>query len=99
MKVSAIFVATGAGRSGDARATPCLRSTRRSTSWSWSRTAAAADRACSRRTFACVENERPLGFSANVNKGIQATSGEYVVISNPDAVPEAGCIAGARPLR
>jgi len=40
-----------------------------------------------------VENERPLGFSANVNKGIAATSGEYVVISNPDAIPEPGCIA------
>jgi GT2 family glycosyltransferase len=40
-----------------------------------------------------VENERALGFSANVNKGIAATSGEYVVISNPDAVPEPGCVA------
>jgi hypothetical protein len=40
-----------------------------------------------------LENELPLGFSANVNKGIAATSGEYVVISNPDAVPEPGCIA------
>ena len=40
-----------------------------------------------------VENEQPLGFSANVNKGIAATSGEYVVISNPDAIPEPGCIA------
>jgi GT2 family glycosyltransferase len=39
-----------------------------------------------------VENERALGFSANVNKGIAATSGEYVVISNPDAVPEPGCV-------
>jgi N-acetylglucosaminyl-diphospho-decaprenol L-rhamnosyltransferase len=40
-----------------------------------------------------VENEQPLGFSANVNKGIAATSGEYVVISNPDAIPEPGSIA------
>jgi len=39
------------------------------------------------------ENERPLGVSANVNKGIEATSGEYVVISNPDAVPEAQCVS------
>ncbi len=39
-----------------------------------------------------VENDRPLGFSANVNKGVAATSGEYVVISNPDAVPDDGCI-------
>ena len=40
-----------------------------------------------------VANERALGFSANVNQGIEATSGEYVVISNPDAVPEPGCVA------
>jgi N-acetylglucosaminyl-diphospho-decaprenol L-rhamnosyltransferase len=40
-----------------------------------------------------VENDRPLGFSANVNKGIAATTGEYVVISNPDAVPEQDCIS------
>jgi GT2 family glycosyltransferase len=39
-----------------------------------------------------VENDRALGFSANVNKGIAATSGEYVVISNPDAVPEPDCV-------
>jgi len=41
-----------------------------------------------------VENDRALGFSANVNKGIAATSGEYVVISNPDAVPEPDCVRG-----
>jgi GT2 family glycosyltransferase len=40
-----------------------------------------------------VVNERALGFSANVNEGIEATSGEYVVISNPDAVPEPDCVA------
>jgi GT2 family glycosyltransferase len=39
-----------------------------------------------------VENDRALGFSANVNKGIAATSGEYVVISNPDAVPQPDCV-------
>jgi GT2 family glycosyltransferase len=39
-----------------------------------------------------IENHRALGFSANVNKGIAATTGEYVVISNPDAVPEPGCV-------
>jgi GT2 family glycosyltransferase len=40
-----------------------------------------------------LENEEALGFSANVNKGIEATAGEYVVISNPDAVPERTCVA------
>jgi N-acetylglucosaminyl-diphospho-decaprenol L-rhamnosyltransferase len=39
-----------------------------------------------------VVNDHALGFSANVNKGIAATSGEYVVISNPDAVPEENCV-------
>jgi GT2 family glycosyltransferase len=39
-----------------------------------------------------LENDTSLGFSANVNKGIEATAGEYVVISNPDAVPEEGCV-------
>jgi GT2 family glycosyltransferase len=35
-----------------------------------------------------LENERPLSFAANANKGFSATSGEFVVIANPDAVPE-----------
>jgi len=39
-----------------------------------------------------LENDRPLGFSANVNKGIEGTTGEYVVISNPDAVSEERCV-------
>ncbi len=40
-----------------------------------------------------LENPRPLTFSANVNAGIAATSGEYVLVANPDAVPEAGAVA------
>jgi len=40
-----------------------------------------------------VRNDRMLGFSANINAGIAATSGEYVVVSNPDAVPEPDAIA------
>jgi GT2 family glycosyltransferase len=35
-----------------------------------------------------IENERPLSFAANANRGFAATSGELVVIANPDAVPE-----------
>jgi N-acetylglucosaminyl-diphospho-decaprenol L-rhamnosyltransferase len=34
-----------------------------------------------------LENERPLGFAANANRGIWRTSGELVVVANPDAVP------------
>jgi GT2 family glycosyltransferase len=40
-----------------------------------------------------VENERPLSFAANANKGIDATRGEFVVVANPDAVPDPGAVA------
>jgi N-acetylglucosaminyl-diphospho-decaprenol L-rhamnosyltransferase len=33
-----------------------------------------------------LENVRPLTFAANVNQGIAATTGEYVVVANPDAI-------------
>jgi GT2 family glycosyltransferase len=35
-----------------------------------------------------VENERPRSYAANVNAGIAATSGDPVVVCNPDAAPE-----------
>ena len=34
-----------------------------------------------------IENERPRGFSANVNLGVADTSGEFVAIANPDTDP------------
>jgi N-acetylglucosaminyl-diphospho-decaprenol L-rhamnosyltransferase len=34
-----------------------------------------------------IENEQPRGFSANVNQGVAKTSGEFVVIANPDTDP------------
>jgi GT2 family glycosyltransferase len=40
-----------------------------------------------------LENPRPLGFAANVNRGIAETSGDYVLVVNPDALPEAGAVA------
>jgi GT2 family glycosyltransferase len=40
-----------------------------------------------------LENPRPLTFAANVNLGIASTSGEYVLVSNPDVIPGPG--AGA----
>lgn len=40
-----------------------------------------------------LENPRPLPFAANVNRGTAATSGEYVLAANPDAVPEPGAVA------
>jgi N-acetylglucosaminyl-diphospho-decaprenol L-rhamnosyltransferase len=40
-----------------------------------------------------LANESPLPFAANVNRAVAATTGTYVVVSNPDAVPEPGAIA------
>jgi N-acetylglucosaminyl-diphospho-decaprenol L-rhamnosyltransferase len=36
---------------------------------------------------ALIVNDRALGFAANANKGISATSAPYVVVANPDTVP------------
>jgi GT2 family glycosyltransferase len=38
-------------------------------------------------------NERPRTLAANVNAGVAATSGELVLFSNPDAVPEENAVA------
>jgi hypothetical protein len=40
-----------------------------------------------------IENPRPQSLSANVNAGIAATTGTYVLNANPDAVPEPGAVA------
>ena len=40
-----------------------------------------------------LANEHPRSFAANVNTGIGATTGEYVLLANPDAVPGPGAIA------
>ena len=40
-----------------------------------------------------LDNERPLSFAANANKGFANTSGDYVVIANPDAVPAPDAVA------
>ena len=37
-----------------------------------------------------IVNEHPLGFAANVNKGVAATSAPYVVVANPDTEPRPG---------
>ena len=39
-----------------------------------------------------LESPRPRTFAANVNAGIGATNGDYLVVSNPDAVPDPGAI-------
>jgi GT2 family glycosyltransferase len=40
-----------------------------------------------------LENARPLGFAANVNRGVAVTGGEWVLVANPDAVPSPGAVA------
>jgi N-acetylglucosaminyl-diphospho-decaprenol L-rhamnosyltransferase len=40
-----------------------------------------------------VENARPLGYAANLNRGVAETSGELVLVNNPDAVPQPGSVA------
>ena len=50
-----------------------------------------------------LENERPLGFAANANRGIASTRADFVVVANPDteAAPDAvgllHAFAAARP--
>jgi N-acetylglucosaminyl-diphospho-decaprenol L-rhamnosyltransferase len=39
-----------------------------------------------------IHNDVPLGFAANVNKGIALTSAEFVLTANPDAVPQPGAV-------
>ena len=40
-----------------------------------------------------IENERPAGFAANANRGIAATSGDFLVLSNPDVTPDPDAVA------
>jgi GT2 family glycosyltransferase len=43
-----------------------------------------------------IANEQPLGFAANANRGIAETSSPFVVLSNPDAIPEPDAVATLR---
>src|SRR5919204_2921773 len=43
-----------------------------------------------------IVNERTLGFGANINRGVAATSAPFVVASNPDIEAAPGCIAALR---
>jgi len=44
-------------------------------------------------TVRVLENPRRLTFAANVNVGVAATVGDYVLVANPDAVAEPGAVA------
>jgi N-acetylglucosaminyl-diphospho-decaprenol L-rhamnosyltransferase len=43
-----------------------------------------------------IVNERALGFAANANQGIAATSAPFVVVANPDTEPDEGAVATLR---
>jgi GT2 family glycosyltransferase len=43
-----------------------------------------------------VHNEAPLGFGANVNRGVALTTAGLVVSANPDAIPEPGAVDALR---
>jgi len=45
---------------------------------------------------AAVVNERPLGYAANLNRGLALTTGDAVLAVNPDAVAEPGAVAALR---
>jgi len=40
-----------------------------------------------------IVNDRSLGLSANLNKGIAATSAPFVVVANPDTTPHQAAVA------
>jgi GT2 family glycosyltransferase len=40
-----------------------------------------------------LKNERPLGFAANVNRGVAETDSDLVVIANPDTEPASDAVA------
>jgi GT2 family glycosyltransferase len=43
-----------------------------------------------------LANPRPLGFAANVNRGVRETTGELVLTVNPDAVARPGAVDALR---
>ena len=46
----------------------------------------------STREAQVIANERTLGFGANINRGVAATTAPYVVVSNPDIELTTGAI-------
>jgi N-acetylglucosaminyl-diphospho-decaprenol L-rhamnosyltransferase len=43
-----------------------------------------------------LQNDEPTGFGANVNRGVAATHGDFVVIANPDTVAAPDAVAVLR---
>ena len=48
------------------------------------------------QTVRVLENARPLRLAENINLGVAATTGEWVLFANPDVVPEAAAVAALR---
>jgi GT2 family glycosyltransferase len=40
-----------------------------------------------------LANDRPVGFGANINRGVAETNGEFVAIANPDTEPAPDAVA------
>jgi N-acetylglucosaminyl-diphospho-decaprenol L-rhamnosyltransferase len=40
-----------------------------------------------------IQNDQPVGFATNANRGIAATTAPYVVIANPDTIPAPDAVA------
>jgi GT2 family glycosyltransferase len=45
---------------------------------------------------ATVDNTRPLGYAANLNRGIERSSADAILAVNPDTVPEPGAVGALR---
>ena len=43
-----------------------------------------------------IEQPHPLSFAANINAGASATSGELILVANPDTVAETGAVEALR---
>jgi GT2 family glycosyltransferase len=43
-----------------------------------------------------IVNDQPLGFAANVNKGVAETDADFVVVANPDTEPQSDAVAVLR---
>jgi N-acetylglucosaminyl-diphospho-decaprenol L-rhamnosyltransferase len=50
----------------------------------------------SRRGARVIRNDRTLGFGANINRGVAATSAELIAASNPDIQATEGALASLR---
>lgn len=48
--------------------------------------------------MSAIENERPLGYAANLNRGLRHTTGDALLAVNPDTRPRLGAVSELRML-